>query len=128
MDTADLADPGLLVGLCAVGVPCGDLAREALSAAGVEASLDTNERDVRALLGKIAADELDAGIVYVTDVAIAGNAVEAVEIPDDAVAEAPYPIAVLAEAPNPVGAGAFVAFVIGGAGQAILTADGFGPP
>ena len=41
---------------------------QALENAGVTPSIDTNEPDVRALLTKIAADELDAGIVYVTDV------------------------------------------------------------
>ena len=46
---ADLADDELLVGLCAQGVPCGDLARSVLGTAGVEASVDTNEPNVGAL-------------------------------------------------------------------------------
>ena len=41
---------------------------EALANAGVTPSIDTNEPDVRALLTKIEAGELDAGIVYQTDV------------------------------------------------------------
>ena len=36
--------------------------------AGVTPAIDTNEPDVRALLTKIEAGELDAGITYVTDV------------------------------------------------------------
>ena len=40
---ADLADDDLLVGICAVGVPCGDFARLVLNAAEVEASIDGAE-------------------------------------------------------------------------------------
>lgn len=123
---ADLADEALLVGLCAETVPCGDLGRRALSKAGVTAAVDTNEPDVRALLAKIAAGELDAGIVYVTDVISAGGAVEGIAVPDDVATD--YPIAVLGGAPNPNGAAAFVAFVLSEPGQTILAGYGFGAP
>jgi molybdate transport system substrate-binding protein len=65
----DLAKADLLIGLCAATVPCGDFARDALAAASVVPAVDTDEPDVRALLTKIEAGELDAGIVYATDVA-----------------------------------------------------------
>ncbi len=65
----DFADPGRLIGLCAEEIPCGRYAREALASAGVTPSPDTLEPDVRALLTKVAAGELDAGIVYATDIA-----------------------------------------------------------
>ncbi len=64
----DFAREELLIGLCAEDVPCGDFGRQALENAGVIPSIDTNEPDVRALLTKIEAGELDAGITYVTDV------------------------------------------------------------
>ena len=64
----DFANEALLIGLCAEDVPCGDFGRQALENAGVTPSIDTNEPDVRALLTKVEAGELDAGIVYVTDV------------------------------------------------------------
>lgn len=67
----DFARPSLLIGLCSPEVPCGRYAREALAAAGVTPSPDTLEPDARALLSKIAAGELDAGIVYATDAAAA---------------------------------------------------------
>lgn len=122
---ADLAENDLLVGLCQVGVPCGDLAREALTAAGIEAAVDTTEGDVRALLTKIEAGELDAGVVYATD--IAGANVRAIDFPPDAQPTNPYMIATLTEAPAPSAAADFVAFVTGSAGQAILAEHGFGP-
>ena len=62
----DFAREELLIGLCAEDVPCGDFGRQALAKAGVIPSIDTNEPDVRALLTKIEAGELDAGITYVT--------------------------------------------------------------
>jgi molybdate transport system substrate-binding protein len=120
---ADLADPGLLVGLCAPQVPCGRLSRAALAAAGVEVAPDTEEPDVRSLLTKVAAGELDAGVVYRTDVLAAGEAVRGIDLPIGIDATAEYPIAAL----DPRG-DAFVAFVLGDEGRAILAAHGFGPP
>lgn len=129
---ADLAQDDLLVGLCAEGVPCGDLARAALAAAGVTAAVDTAEPDVRSLLSKVEAGELDVGVVYRTDVAAAGDAVEGIDLPDglggrdDVVAT--YRIAVLAGAPEPDLARAFVDFVTGPDGRAILAEHGFDAP
>jgi molybdate transport system substrate-binding protein len=124
----DFANDDLLIGLCAVEVPCGDFAREALEGVGVEPAIDTNEPDVRALLTKIGSDELDAGIVYVTDVTSAGDRVEGIDIPADDNVVAKYPIAQLAGAPNGDGAKSFKEFVLSGEGQQILTGYGFGTP
>lgn len=124
----DLADPGLYVGLCAEEVPCGRLAGRALSSAGVTPAVDTHEPDVRALLTKVAAGELDAGITYATDVAAAGDAVDGVAIPAVSDVRARYLVAVLAGAPEPATARRFVAFVLSEAGQRILHDHGFGAP
>jgi molybdate transport system substrate-binding protein len=94
----------------------------------VAAAVDTNEPDVRALLVKIEAGELDAGIVYVTDVLAAGDRVEGVDIPADVNGAATYPIAALANAPNPDGADAFVTFAISEEARAILARYGFSLP
>ncbi|MBY5161261.1 molybdate ABC transporter substrate-binding protein [Salsipaludibacter albus] len=124
----DLADDDLLVGLCAPTVPCGMFARRALDMAGVVAAVDTEEPDVRALLTKIAAGELDAGITYVTDVASSSGSVEAIDLPDGVDVVATYPVATLADAPNPTGASAFVDFVVSDRGRDLLSSAGFGPP
>ncbi len=92
------------------------------------AAVDTNEPDVRALLVKIEAGELDAGIVYATDVAATGDRVEGVDIPAVVNVVATYPIAVLANAPNPGGADAFVAFAVSDQARAILSRYGFSLP
>jgi molybdate transport system substrate-binding protein len=123
----DFADPKLLIGLCAAGVPCGDFGRQSLEAAGVVPSLDTEEPDVRALLTKIEAGELDAGIVYVTDV-LSSGAVAGIDIPEEFNVVAAYQIAVLTDAANPRGADAFVDFVLSEDGQEILRRFGFESP
>ena len=115
----DLARDDLLVGLCAVEVPCGELAREALDRAGVTASVDTEEPDVRSLLAKVATGELDVGIVYRTDVLAAGDDVRGIDLD----VAATYPIAALTDDGDD-----FVEFVLSDEGQAILADNGFGPP
>jgi molybdate transport system substrate-binding protein len=125
---ADLAERDLLIGLCAAQVPCGDLARRVLSAAGVRASVDTNEPDVRALLTKIEEAELDAGLVYATDVVSAGERVIGIDVPSAADLVARYPIAPIASGEDADRAEAFVRFVLGAEGQAILRDHGFGAP
>lgn len=121
----DFANESLLIGLCAEDVPCGRLGREALEAAGVTPSVDTEEPSVRSLLVKVAAGELDAGIVYVTDIA---GGVEEIPIDDADNVVTDYPVAILAEAPNPEGAAAFVDFVLSEEGRSILSSHGFGLP
>jgi molybdate transport system substrate-binding protein len=123
---ADFADRALLLGLCAPDVPCGAYARAVLDAAGIGPVPDTEEPDVRALLTKIEAGELDAGIVYHSDVVAAGPRVDAVSIPPHDNITVTYLVAVLDGAPAP--AAAFVDFVHSPDGQAILAAAGFGPP
>ncbi|MEN8235635.1 MAG: molybdate ABC transporter substrate-binding protein [Actinomycetota bacterium] len=124
----DFADESRLVGLCAEGVPCGDFGRQVLHNAGVVPSIDTEEPNVRALLTKVEAGELDAGIVYVTDVVSAGSTVDGIDIPGKENVVARYPVAALTDAPNPDGAAAFVAFVLSDAGRAVLAEYGFGTP
>jgi molybdate transport system substrate-binding protein len=123
----DFANADLLIGLCAEEVPCGEFGREALANAGVTPAQDTDEPDVRSLLTKIEAGDLDAGIVYTTDVLAAGDAVEGIEIPEEDNVIAEYPIAALSRAGRPAVAEAFVAFVLSGEGQKILESYGFLP-
>ena len=125
---ADLADADLVVALCAAEVPCGRFAREAFAAAGVVPSVDSDEQDVRALLTKVEAGEVDAGVVYRTDVVAAGDAVEGIALPAEQDVTATYPIAVTDEAGDGATAQAFVDLVLSPTGQAALADAGFGPP
>lgn len=123
----DLADPSLAVVLCAPEVPCGAASETLLAAAGVTASVDSAEQNVSAVLTKVSAGEADAGLVYVTDVA-ASDEVEAVETEgaDEIVND--YPIVAIEGSANPEAAAAFVAFVRGDEGRAVLAELGFGAP
>jgi molybdate transport system substrate-binding protein len=124
----DFADADLVIGLCAEEVPCGRLARQALGSAGVQPSIDTNEADVRALLAKIASGEVDAGLVYRTDVRSADDNVDGITLPEDQQVVTRYPLAAVADARQPDQARAFVAFAASPEGRAILERFGFGPP
>lgn len=121
---ADLADADLLIGLCAENVPCGDYARRVLSNADIVPSLDTNEADVRSLMTKIGAGELDVGMVYASDVAVADD-VDGLDIPTEFNVVTTAPVAVLTATANPAAANAFVDFLLSGPGQAILIRNGF---
>jgi molybdate transport system substrate-binding protein len=125
---ADFADDELLIGLCAEQVPCGEFGRQALANAGIGSpAIDTNEADVRSLLTKVESGDLDAGIVYRTDVLAAGDAIEGIEIPTEDNVVADYPIAALTASGNPDTADAFVAYVLADVGQDILESHGFEP-
>ncbi|MCB1246743.1 MAG: molybdate ABC transporter substrate-binding protein [Acidimicrobiia bacterium] len=119
-----LADPALFVGLCAVPVPCGVYARQVLSAAGVEPSIDTAEPDVRSLVDKLVSGELDVGLVYATDV-VATPGLTGIEVPPGTGVTVEYPIVSLDDGAI---ASAFVAFVRSDVGQDILRAHGFDTP
>ncbi|MFU8850827.1 molybdate ABC transporter substrate-binding protein [Micromonospora sp. SL1-18] len=125
---ADLARPGTKVALCAAQVPCGAAAGTALGAAGVRLTPVTLEQDVKGALAKVKLGEVDAALVYRTDVRTAGDELDAVEFPESARAVNDYPIVVLKRAGNPDGARAFVDYVRSDAGRAVLTAAGFQAP
>jgi molybdate transport system substrate-binding protein len=125
---ADLADRDLIYVTCAPDVPIGRYALLVLEAAGVAVTPASLEENVKGVVTKVTAGEADAGIVYATDVIAAGTDAEGVDIPADINVEATYPIVVAARATNPAGAQAFVDFVLGDEGQAILAEHGFGPP
>jgi molybdate transport system substrate-binding protein len=125
---ADLTRPGLKVALCAEQVPCGAAARRVLAAGGTTLTPVTLEQDVKAALSKVRLGEVDAALVYRTDVRAAAADVDGVDVPEAASAINDYPIAVLTRAPNHGAAEAFVAFVRGDAASAVLVGAGFQKP
>jgi molybdate transport system substrate-binding protein len=124
---ADLAEPDLIVVLCADTVPCGKGAATVLANAGVTVTPKSFEEKVKGVVTKVTAGEADAGIVFSTDVVAARDAAEGVAIADDVNVISNYPIVVTQNAPNAVAARAFVDFVAAAAGQAILAKYGFLP-
>ena len=124
----DLARPGVKVALCQPQVPCGDLAQQVLAKAQVPMTPATLEADVKATLTKVQLGEVDAGLVYVTDVKAAGDKVTGVPIPADVNLATTYPVAVLSGSKNAALAKAFVQYVLSGAGKAELARAGFEAP
>jgi molybdate transport system substrate-binding protein len=125
---ADFAKPDLTLAVCAPQVPCGAAAQRVFAAAHVSARPDTQEQDVKAALTKVELGEVDAALVYATDVKAAGGKVEGVEFPEAQDAVNSYPICVLKAAPNAAGARAFVDLVRSPAGRQALADAGFRAP
>lgn len=125
---SDLAKPGVKVALCQPQVPCGAAAQKVLRNAKTTVHPVTLEADVKATLTKVRLGEVDAGIVYVTDVRAAGDSVTGIPIATGINAATAYPIATLPGAPNPKGAEAFVQEVLSASGRQVLAADGFARP
>lgn len=125
----DLQRPDVLTAVCAPSVPCGAAATALFAKNRVTVSPVSQELDVRAVLGKVMADEVDAGIVYVTDVRAVGDKVDSVAIPASRNVSTTYPIARVTDAPNPTTASSFVAYVrYTPSAQGILRAYGFARP
>ena len=125
---ADFAREDLTLAVCAPDVPCGAAAAQVFAAAGVTAVPDTQEEDVRAALTKVELGEVDAALVYASDVASAGESVEGVAFQEAEQAVSDYPITRLADAANPDAARAFVDLVLSEAGRRALTDAGFREP
>ncbi|HTY27802.1 MAG TPA: molybdate ABC transporter substrate-binding protein [Mycobacterium sp.] len=124
----DLATPGFNVVVCAPQVPCGSATQRVETETGVTLTPVSEESSVTDVLNKVSSGQADAGLVYVTDTAAAGDKVTAVPFPEASGAVNVYPIATLKQAGNPGAAGKFVDLVTGPTGQQILAKAGFGKP
>jgi molybdate transport system substrate-binding protein len=122
----DLARAGVKVAVCAAAVPCGVVARKVFAKAGLHITPVADLADVKSTLATVESGEVDAGLVYVTDVRSAGAKVRGIPIAADVNARTTYPIAVLTGASQ--AAEQFVAYVLSAAGRRVLTADGFSSP
>ncbi|MDN5857823.1 MAG: molybdate ABC transporter substrate-binding protein [Pseudonocardia sp.] len=122
---ADFGKADLKIAICAKEVPCGVLSRQLFEKAGVTPQPDSLEQDVKAVLTKASLGEIDAGLVYRTDVASAGDSVEGIDFPEAKLETNQYPIVVMKNAPNAAGAKAFVDFVLSAEGKAVMEKFGF---
>ena len=125
---SDLAKSGVKVALCQAAVPCGTTATKVFTNVKITVTPVTQEVDVKAVLAKVSLGEVDAGVVYVTDVLAAGNKVKGIVIPAAVNASTTYPIAPLARSANAAAAQAFTDYVLSADGAAALAAAGFAKP
>ena len=128
MGLSDFGRRELTIALCEAQVPCGAASRTALTAAGVTPVPDTLEQDVKAVLSKVRLGEVDAGLVYRTDVRAAGSAVQGIHVAEADQATNDYPIAALTDSRNRAAAAAFVDYVLSEEGRKALAAAGFDAP
>ena len=130
-DIEDITAEGTQIVIAAEGVPVGDYTREVLTELGLDAALDnvvSDEDDVKGVVGKISLGEGDAGFVYATDAAVAGDDVTVIELPEGSQPPIEYQIAVVAGSENKDAAQAFVDLVLSDEGREQLGAAGFVVP
>jgi molybdate transport system substrate-binding protein len=124
----DLAKKSVKVALCQPQVPCGVVAAEVFKNAGITVKPVTLQPDVKSVLTQVETNNVDAGMVYVTDVMAAGSKVKGVTIPAGENGSTLYSIATISNSAHESIAQAFVAYVLSPAGQQVLTAAGFDKP
>jgi len=143
-EISDLANPGIRVVLAHSGVPVGGYSRQMLGNLAADNSLGlglgfkdevlgnlvSEEPNVRFVAQKVALQEVDAGIVYQTDVAAAQmiGDIKVIPIPRSANVRAEYPMAVIRETSNLEIAQSFLQFVLSEKGQRLLIEHGFTSP
>lgn len=125
---ADLAKKGVDLVVCAPEVPCGAATAAVATAAKVTLEPVSEEQSVKDVLAKVTAGEAEAGLVYVTDVQAAGDAVKGITFPESANAVNTYPITTVKASRNADLAEQFVQLVLSTPGQAVLADAGFAKP
>ena len=135
----DLAKAGIKIITCDDTVPIGRYAAQLVANLARQASFPTDyvakyaanivskEANVSAVVSKIELGEGDAGIVYVTD-AKASTKVRTIAVPDGANVPAIYGGVVVKASTNVAAARAFLTWLTGADGQAVLASFGFQPP
>lgn len=124
----DLAEPGLRLVVCAPQVPCGSATKKVTTASHVAITPVSEESEVTDVLAKVTSGDADAGLVYVTDAAGAGNKVSTVAFPESSGAVNTYPIAAVADSKHAELAHQFESLITGPEGRAALGKAGFGAP
>ena len=112
-------------------VPVGEYTRDALQildAADILDNVASNENDVKAVVGKVALGEADAGIAYATDVAPVADNVELIELPEWAQPDIDYLGGVIASSERKEAAHAFLELLAAERGRDVLADAGFALP
>jgi molybdate transport system substrate-binding protein len=112
------------------GVPVGAYTRTVLRKLGLSSVLSkvvSQEPDVKAVTGKVALGQADAGFVYTTDARPVSDRVTVIRIPAWAQPRVRYEIAVVARSSNKAAARAWVRTLLAAKGQTALKNAGFLP-
>jgi molybdate transport system substrate-binding protein len=126
----DLARKPVKLVVAGAAVPVGGYTRTVLrrmGLTGVLAKVVSVESDVKAVTGKVALGQADAGFVYATDARAVSAAVTAIRIPAWAQPRVRYEIAVVASSKNKAAARAWIRMIRSAKGQKPLARAGFVP-
>ena len=116
--------------IAGAAVPVGGYTRTVLRKLGLSSVLSkvvSQETDVRAVTGKVALGQADAGFVYVTDARAVAERVTVIRIPAWAQPRVRYEIAVVSSSSKKTAAQAWIKTLLSARGQAALKEYGFLP-
>ena len=116
--------------IAGAAVPVGRYTRTVLRKMGLTSVLSkvvSQETDVRAVTGKVALGQADAGFVYVTDARAVKDQVTVIRIPAWAQPRVRYEIAVVSKSSKKAAAHAWIKKLLSKKGQAVLQRFGFLP-
>ena len=126
----DLRSRPVKLVVAAPAVPVGGYTITVLRKMGLSSVLSkvvSRESDVRAVTGKVALGQADAGFVYVTDARAVSDQVIVVRIPAWAQPRVRYEIAVVSRSTNKAAARAWINAILSARGQTALRNGGFLP-
>jgi len=126
----DLKRKSVKLVIAGAAVPVGAYTRTVLRKMGLTSVLSkvvSQETDVRAVTGKVALGQADAGFVYVTDARAVNDQVTLIRIPAWAQPRVRYEIAVVSKSTKKAAAQAWIKTLLSAKGQAALKAFGFLP-
>lgn len=116
--------------IAGAAVPVGAYTRTVLRKMGLSSVLSkvvSQETDVRAVTGKVALGQADAGFVYITDARAVSDRVTVIRIPAWAQPRVRYEIAVVGTSSKKAAARAWITRILSPKGQAALKEYGFLP-
>jgi len=126
----DLSRKPVKLVIAGASVPVGAYTRSVLRKLGLSSVLSkvvSQETDVRAVTGKVALAQADAGFVYVTDARAVVERVSLIRIPARAQPRVRYEIAVVSSSSRKAAARAWIRRLLSPVGQATLKEFGFLP-
>ena len=126
-ELADVVD-GASYAACVTTAACGQAWAALQRGTGVRAEPTALEVTGAAVVEAVTSGTVDAGFVYRSEAAAAGDAVRIVDVPDAEARAASYPIAVLRQSRDADLAREFVDLVLSADGREVLETAGFGTP
>ena len=126
----DLKTKDVKLVIANAAVPVGSYTRTVLKKMALTPVLSkvvSQESDVKAVTGKVALGQADAGFVYVTDARPVSDQVSVIRIPAWAQPRVRYEIAVVSKSSNKTAAHAWIERVLSAKGQTALKKAGFLP-